>query len=418
MKESEIVPDEIVIAGSRYWDLADSLDALYDQKDPVKKEDIIQIFGSDELLLAPVSINLDKYCVKVTNLQLTPVGHVWMYQSPAICRYVEEHKCRYITVKITQVCKIARVLKAVPKVDIDLSDIERRSLSVDPHWASNLPEVKKSITEDSLDIGIDLLNDTLKVNNKWCPELKRRLKNVIDYLPQDLSATNYRKNYNVYWMMDKSDDPELKRQSEKFLYALIHRGSSCQMKWWMENWFSEFVREAEDRNLLALYEAAGYTLEKIEGLLNQAPDNLYYIYKSNKERFPKNLYYSALPEDVYYRLLTLITLRELILKKKGIATNPVKAGEGYNGKNYREELFHFIHPAIGDEDAYEIHDQVKRLVKHFKIQEICQYLKQLKMANKILLPSNPGDIYAELVRMGMPTSEGFSEKTFSRFYLA
>lgn len=81
-----------------------------------------------------------------------------------------------------------------------------------------------------------------------------------------------------------------------------------------------------------------------------------------------------------------------------------------------EELFHFVHPEIDDEEAWRIHDSVKRLVKLQGIQMICQYLTQLKNDKKVLLPPNPQAAYAELVRLGMPNGEGFNETTFRKYY--
>ncbi len=81
-----------------------------------------------------------------------------------------------------------------------------------------------------------------------------------------------------------------------------------------------------------------------------------------------------------------------------------------------EELFHFVHPEIEDAEAWRIHDAVKRLVAHQRVPEICAYLKELKQQRKVLLPSMPAIMYNELVRLGMPTGEGFSEKHFSNSY--
>ena len=83
----------------------------------------------------------------------------------------------------------------------------------------------------------------------------------------------------------------------------------------------------------------------------------------------------------------------------------------------KEELFKFIHPSILDEEAWSIHQEIKNLVKRNGVQMICDYLRQLKKEKKILLPQSPAIAYAELVRMGMPTTEGFSEKTFYRYYM-
>ena len=81
-----------------------------------------------------------------------------------------------------------------------------------------------------------------------------------------------------------------------------------------------------------------------------------------------------------------------------------------------EELFHFIHPAVDDAEQLKIHQQVKRLVSQFGIQDICLFLKQLADERKILLPMGAHVAYLELARMGMPTSEKFAEKTFFKHY--
>jgi len=81
-----------------------------------------------------------------------------------------------------------------------------------------------------------------------------------------------------------------------------------------------------------------------------------------------------------------------------------------------EELFHFIHPAVEDSEQLKIHQQVKRLVGKYGIQDICHYLSQLAAERKILLPMGAHVAYQELARMGMPTSDKFSEKTFFKYY--
>lgn len=81
-----------------------------------------------------------------------------------------------------------------------------------------------------------------------------------------------------------------------------------------------------------------------------------------------------------------------------------------------EELFKFIHPAIIGEEEREIHEQVKKLVTRQGIQEICKYLTKLESKEKIYLPQSADSAYTELVRMGMPDGEGFSLKTFMKYY--
>ena len=81
-----------------------------------------------------------------------------------------------------------------------------------------------------------------------------------------------------------------------------------------------------------------------------------------------------------------------------------------------EERFHFVHPEVEDDEAWRIHDAVKRLVAHQRVPEICAYLNELKQKGKVMLPSISAIMYNELVRLGMPTGEGFSEKHFSNSY--
>ena len=81
-----------------------------------------------------------------------------------------------------------------------------------------------------------------------------------------------------------------------------------------------------------------------------------------------------------------------------------------------EELFHFIHPEIEDEEAWRIHKAIKRLVAHQKIPEICVYLKEQQQNHKLLLPPNPSFVFEELKRLGMPTGEGYGDKYFAACY--
>lgn len=87
-----------------------------------------------------------------------------------------------------------------------------------------------------------------------------------------------------------------------------------------------------------------------------------------------------------------------------------------NAEGRDEERFHFVHPELDEEEAWKIHDAVKRYVATNKVIDICNYLKELKDRGKIMLPQSPSDAYHELVRMGMPNGEGFGEKHFSAKY--
>ena len=76
----------------------------------------------------------------------------------------------------------------------------------------------------------------------------------------------------------------------------------------------------------------------------------------------------------------------------------------------------FIHPSVDADQEWQIHDEIVRLVARQGIQEICKYLAQLSDAQKVLLPQNAEKAYNELVRLGMPNGEGYSLKTFMKYY--
>ena len=85
--------------------------------------------------------------------------------------------------------------------------------------------------------------------------------------------------------------------------------------------------------------------------------------------------------------------------------------------NPDEEPFKFIHPSISGDEVWQIHEEVKRLVKHQKIPDICIYLRDMKQKGKVLLPLSPTVMYEELVRLGMSTGKGFTEKHFGNYYM-
>ena len=87
-----------------------------------------------------------------------------------------------------------------------------------------------------------------------------------------------------------------------------------------------------------------------------------------------------------------------------------------NERQSNDELFHFIHPSVNEQEEMIIHNEVKRLVTKHGIQEICQYLYKMSSQEKILLPQNPGVAYKELTRIGMPDGDGFTLKTFQKYY--
>ena len=76
----------------------------------------------------------------------------------------------------------------------------------------------------------------------------------------------------------------------------------------------------------------------------------------------------------------------------------------------------FVHPSVNADQEWQIHEEIERLVARQGIQEICKYLSQLSEGQKVLLPQNAEKAYNELVRLGMPNGEGYSLKTFMKYY--
>lgn len=82
-------------------------------------------------------------------------------------------------------------------------------------------------------------------------------------------------------------------------------------------------------------------------------------------------------------------------------------------------LFRFIHPSVVDDaEKVRITKEIRNLVTHFPMSEICEYLMHLRDRKKIYLNVKPELALAELHRMGMPdvTVEGYSYKTFTKYY--
>ena len=95
-----------------------------------------------------------------------------------------------------------------------------------------------------------------------------------------------------------------------------------------------------------------------------------------------------------------------------LSSSPVNAA----APDQQEELFHFIHPSLDDEEGWKIHNEVKRLVRRMSLPDIIKYLRKLESENIILLPTVSSVAYDELVRMGMPNTGGFSKEHFRKQY--
>ena len=146
--------------------------------------------------------------------------------------------------------------------------------------------------------------------------------------------------------------------------------------------------------------------------------------KRDKIRIQVLKHFDDLNEDQFRALFRLddrlrLIHQDMIKLKPGLVkaiNSTVNEQPDCNQPEPAEELFHFIHPEIEEEEAWRIHQAVKRLVLYQKVPEICAYLKKLAGEDKLLLPPNPSFVYDELVRLGMPKEEGYSEKYFAACY--
>ena len=313
MDKPDSPSEEIVIVGSRYGALADVVKPIYETGTPIRENNIRGLLGFDEVILAPADNDFDNLAVGAYTSELKQIGHVWMCQSPALLKWLKDSDRDYLKARITRLSVKAGVLMATCDCPLKLLRTERCQARDDLEWAKNLPEVLTSLTEQSLGLGLHLLRDELKESDRWTPQLQMRINNLLKQLPLDLSGHRYRECIELYKKMMGSKDAEVRMQAEILLASFVHRGAPHQMQWWAENWLPSFFHDAAESDLLAIFKSAQYTLEDVEELLRQAPANLFHYYEANRLRFVRQLYYLALPKEVYNRLLTLLAVREAML---------------------------------------------------------------------------------------------------------
>ena len=307
--------DELIIVGSRYGVLSDVLRPLYEKGTPIEQEKINEVLGYDEFYLMPGPDDLDPYAVGAYTTEGKEMGFLWMYQAPALRQWIDENHARFVTIHIKRMNTKYGLMIAESERPIRLKPCDRISLDTDMEWADNLPKVMRSISIQSLALSVALLQDELEKAERWTERMQVRIDNLLRNLPSDLSAHHYRDAINLYKAMKSSKIEEVRQQCDIVLQAFVRRGSANQMQWWVKEWLPSFFQEVAKGDLVRLYETAGYTLERVENILNGAPANLFYLYKVNRLQFAYRLYYTALPRELYSRLLTLLAVREAMMAK-------------------------------------------------------------------------------------------------------
>lgn len=317
--------NEIIIVGSRYGELASVVKPLYAMMTPVAQTDIKEKLGGDVVYLSPTDNQFDDDAVGVFTVSQQLLGYVWMYQSYGLKQMLRNSGKRYVKAQISRMNTTFGLLMATSDGSWTL-DANVQDNTIDaPTWAVDLPEVLTSMTSQSLTLGLDLLSDELRESAAWSDRLRQRVDNVLRHLPLDLSASHCQECMEVYRQMKQSTIAEVRQHSELLLQTLVSRGSQQQMEWWTEHWLTDFFASAASGDLLRLYEADGWTLERVEELLRKAPERLFQLYLVNKYRFATHLYYSRLSQRAYDRLLTLLAVREAMLAKQ--ASGPAEKRE-------------------------------------------------------------------------------------------
>ena len=183
MTNTDNVSEEIVIVGSQNGELADVINPLYRQGEPIKESDIRKAIGDNIVYLMPVNNLNDDQMVGVYSQTEKLLGYVWMYQAPAMMSCLKRNNHRYVAVRINEVIPEAKVLIAVSEQSAKVPFVERTASEVDEHWAMRLPEVLKSISGQCPDLCLQLLHDELTVALKWNNLLKHRIDNLLRAAP-------------------------------------------------------------------------------------------------------------------------------------------------------------------------------------------------------------------------------------------
>ena len=332
MDSDEIIEmDELVIVGSRYSkDLKDRLQPIYEAGEPMSTEELGRLLKGDMVVISPDMVNqFDPYALDVRTQENKLLGRVWWYQSFAVSEWMENQNVNCIKARIKRVNTRYGLIFAEVR-GMKLTCRVRDNFSIDTDWANFIPDRLPCCGGSSLAVSMFLLRECLLEKDVDMKQLRLCFDNLLQDLPADLSAQNYEKCMELNQLMKNSPNAEVREMRDLLLHTFVERGSEQKMELWVNRWLSELFLDAAESELLAIFKAANYTLERVEELLNRAPGNLFYLYQVNRVRFAFQLYYLALPKEVYNRLLTLLAVRELMLGKENIAENKDIDAKVYN----------------------------------------------------------------------------------------
>lgn len=309
--------DEFIIVGIRHADYADRLAPWFEKGKPMEMANLKEITKTDVVYLTKSFYDHDPNTIGVFVSPEERLGYLWTNQAYAMKEWMKSHKVERVRIRITRISTKHGFMVAKALKPIKLTIRPRESLFTYMDWAKDIPMVRNCWMAEKLNRSILMLEDRLEECDTWSDELWAMTDGVIELLSYDLSTLCFIKGVRLYLSMKDSPIEEVREQSDRLLYTMIHRGSPEMMKWWTEHCLAYYIHEVKnDAGFLKVFECANYTLERVKVVLQQAPDHLFPIYLGKKERFASALYYAALPHEVYTRLLTLLAVYEAMIEKK------------------------------------------------------------------------------------------------------
>ena len=315
-KKKPLVTDELIIVGGRHGELSDKLIPLFSEGNPIEEKDIRKEIGCEIVYLMRSNNDHDPYAIGVFTSSMKRLGYLWVHQSYAMYEWMLSNKVGRVRARICRVNTKYGFMISKPLTPMKLTIRPSENLFVNMDWAHDLPKVQHCRMIEKLNLSMMMLEDALAEDDAWNEDLRLRIEDVIERLPYDLSTLTFIKGVRLYLLMKDSGIREVRHESERLLYTMIHRGSPEKMDWWLDSCLTNYFNDASRGSLLRMYECANFTLEQVEELLHQAPAQLFHYYLAEKEFFPAHLLYSALPYELYVRFLTLLAVREAMKKKE------------------------------------------------------------------------------------------------------
>jgi hypothetical protein len=224
--------------------------------------------------------------------------------------WLKENKRDYVKGRIREIITENGLMVARIDTPLQLGKTMRTNKWDGYDWADDLPDELTNNGSRSLKVCIELLKDELREAKEWNEKLQFRIDRLLKILSQDLSPRCMDEERVLFNMMSTSAIKEVRARSYDVANAFVKRGSIDYMKWWVSECLPQILKESAEGDLMGLFEADTYDLERVEETLKLAPERLFHLYKVNKPRFARTLYYSGLPESLYTRLLTLLAVWE------------------------------------------------------------------------------------------------------------